>query len=196
MADPLVAPLEYADGELLIRAYRPGDGPALQRAAVGSYEHLRPWMPWARAEQSVAESELLCRRFAGRYLLGEDFVLGIWLGEELAGGTGFHPRGGNIATGNADIGMWISAARAGQGLGTRVLAAMLAWGFGPWPWRRLTWHCDTRNLASARVAAKGGLRLEATLHADALDVEGRPRDTHLFALLREEWEGGRAGVVG
>lgn len=187
--EPFLAPLEHRDGELVIRTYGPGDGAALQRAAVSSYEHLRPWMPWARAEQSVAESEALCRRFAANHLLAQEFVLGIWLGDELAGGTGFHARGGSIESGTADVGMWISAARAGQGLGTRALRALLAWGFGEaWPWQRLTWHCDTRNLASARVAQKGGMRHEATFRSDALDVEGRRRDTHMFALLREEWE--------
>jgi RimJ/RimL family protein N-acetyltransferase len=186
---PFLPPLEHHDGALLLRAYRPGDGAALRRAAVPSYEHLRPWMPWARAEQSEEESEALCRRFAGNYLLAQDFVIGIWLGDELAGGTGFHPRGGSIEGGSADIGMWISAAHAGRGLGTRALAAMLAWGFGgAWPWQRLTWHCDARNHASAHLAQKGGMRHEATFRADALDVEGKRRDTLLFALLREEWE--------
>lgn len=184
---PLLAPLEYHADDVLIRAYRPGDGPALQRATVTSYEHLRPWMPWARAEQSVEESELLCRRFAGNYLLGEEFILGIWSGAALIGGTGYHPRGASLASGSVDVGMWLSADRAGQGLGTQLLAALLRWGFTAWPWQRLTWHCDTRNLASARVAEKNGMRREATFRSDTLDVEGRRRDTHLFALLREEW---------
>lgn len=190
MADmPFLAPLELVAGELLIRPYRPGDGAALQRSVTASYEHLRPWMPWAQAEQTVEESELICRRFAGSYLLGDNFVLGIWLGEELIGGTGFHPRGGSVADGNADIGMWIAATHASAGLGTRVLGALLAWGFTAWPWQRLTWHCDTRNRASARVALKNGLRHEATFRRDAPDSEGERRDTHLFAILREEWTG-------
>jgi RimJ/RimL family protein N-acetyltransferase len=184
---PLLAPLEYTAGDLLLRAYRPGDGPALQRSVVSSYAHLHPWMPWARAEQNVDESELICRRFAANYLLGTDFILGVWLGGELAGGTGYHLRHGEPAAGNAEIGMWISAARAGQGLGSRALAALLAWGFTSWPWQRLVWRCDTRNLASARVAEKGGLTREGTFRADAFDVEGNRRDTHFYAILREEW---------
>lgn len=189
MADTLfLAPLEYAVDDLLIRAYRPGDGPALQRAVVASYEHLRPWMPWARPEQSVEESEAICRRFAGHYLTGEDFVLGVWRGDELAGGTGYHLRHGEVASGNAEVGMWISAAEAHSGLGTRVLAALLAWGFTAWPWQRLVWRCDTRNYASARVAEKNGLLREGTFRADAADVDGTRRDTHQYAILRDEWQ--------
>lgn len=185
---PFFAPEQYRDGEITIRAYRTGDGAALQRSAVSSYEHLRPWMPWARAEQSVEASEAICRRAAARYLLNEDFTLGIWLGDELAGGTGFHLREGPLEQRNAEIGMWISEARAGQGLGTRALAAMLAWGFTAWPWERLVWHCDARNLGSARVAEKNGMTLEGTLRSNAFDVEGRRRDTRVYAMLRDEWE--------
>jgi RimJ/RimL family protein N-acetyltransferase len=184
---PFLAPAEHTANEIVIRAYRPGDGAALQRAAVSSYEHLRPWMPWARAEQSVEESEALCRTFAGKYLLNQEFTLGIWIGADLAGGSGFHLRHGLIDLGNAEIGMWISAAHASNGLGTRVLAALLEWGFTAWPWQRLVWQCDTRNLASARVAEKNGLSREGTFRSDALAVDGSRRDTHLYAILRDEW---------
>lgn len=186
-AAPFIPPAEHSAGDLTIRAYRPGDGPALQRAVVDSYAHLRPWMLWARAEQSVAESEAICHTFAGRYLLGQEFTLGIWLGDELAGGSGFHLRHGPIDLGVAEIGMWVSAARAGAGLGTRTLSALLEWGFSAWPWQRLVWRCDTRNLASARVAEKGGLTREGTLRSDALAADGSRRDTHLYAILRDEW---------
>jgi RimJ/RimL family protein N-acetyltransferase/3-hydroxyisobutyrate dehydrogenase-like beta-hydroxyacid dehydrogenase len=186
---PFFAPTEHATPEFTIRAYRPGDGAAMRRAVNSSYEHLRPWMPWASPDQSLAQSEQLARRFAASYLTNSDFVLGVWVGDELAGGTGFHLRGGPVDAGTAEIGMWIGAAHAGRGLGTRALAAMLRWGFSEWPWQRLTWHCDTRNHASRRVAEKNGMRLEGTLRGDALDVEGQRRDTLLFGLLKEEWQG-------
>ena len=186
-SDHFLAPMEYADGDLLLRPYRPGDGAALQRAVVSSYEHLRPWMPWAKAEQSVEESEQTARRLGGNYLTGENFTLGVWAGDALVGGTGFHLRWGDLASGNAETGMWIRADQAGRGLGTRVLAMMLDWGFSAWPWQRLIWQCDTRNLASARVAEKCGLAREALFRSDALDVEGQRRDTYLYAILRDEW---------
>jgi RimJ/RimL family protein N-acetyltransferase len=53
---------------------------------------------------------------------------------------------------------------------------------------RLTWHCDSRNLASARTAEKAGMILEAVLRQDMLDVDGRRRDTRIYALLKEEWK--------
>jgi RimJ/RimL family protein N-acetyltransferase len=181
------APTEYSADGMTLRAYRPGDGPAMAIAVNSSYEHLKTFMPWATANQSDQEAEAIVRRFAGEYLLNQNYVIGIWIDGEVAGGTGFHLRGGPLALRNAEIGMWIRGSYAGQGLGTRVLAAMLRWGFTAWGWERLTWHCDTRNIASMRVAEKNGLRLEGTLRADALDPAGQRRDTHLYAILREEW---------
>jgi RimJ/RimL family protein N-acetyltransferase len=182
-----IAPASTSGDGITIRAYRPGDGPELCIAITSSYEHLRPWMPWAMPEDSVEAAEVRCRRFAARYLLNEDFILGIWDGDQLAGGTGFHLRGAPLDLRKAEIGMWIRGSFAGRGLGTRALRMMLKWGFEDWPWERLSWHCDTRNIASARVAQKNGMVLEGTLRSDALDVEGRRRDTYVFSMLRQEW---------
>src|SRR5215218_3426315 len=108
-----------------IRAYHPGDGAELRIATTSSYEHLRPWMPWAAPEDSLEAAEARCRRFAANYLLNQDFTLGIWVGDQLAGGSGYHLRAGALESGNAEIGMWIRDSYAGQGLGTRVLRALL-----------------------------------------------------------------------
>lgn len=187
MASPFIAPTSIIVNDLTIRCYQLGDGAALRTATVTSYKHLRPWMPWATPEDTVEACEERCRRFYARYLLNEDFVLSIWLGDELAGGTGFHLRGNDLDLRVADIGMWITARAAGQGQGTRALRTMLDWGFSEWGWERLTWHCDTRNIASARVAQKGGMTLEGTLRSNMIDVHGERRDTFVFAMLREEW---------
>ena len=184
---PFIAPTSVTTDGFTIRGYLPGDGPALQAATVSSYEHLHRWMSWATPEQTVEQAEATCRRFAAQYLLNQNFVLGVWIDGELAGGTGFHLRWGPLEFRTADIGMWVRASYAGQGLGTRVLRATLGWGFEEWGWERLTWSCDTRNVASARVAEKNGLVREAMLRSDALDVTGARRDTYLFAMLRGEW---------
>jgi RimJ/RimL family protein N-acetyltransferase len=187
-AQPFIAPASISIDGMTIRGYQPGDGPELRIATVSSYEHLRPWMPWATTEYTLEEAEARCRRLAASYLLNEDFTLGVWIGEELVGGTGFHLREGPLEWRNAEIGMWIRANYAGQGLGTRVLKAMLKWGFETWGWERLSWRCDTRNIASARLAQKNGLQLEGTLRSNTFGVAGERRDTYVFAILRPEWE--------
>ena len=177
---------------LLLRSYRTGDGPLLAAASNASFEHLRPWMPWAAPDQTVVQAEQLVRSFRARWLLASDFVIAIADAEdrELLGGTGFHRFEPDLSHGTAEIGMWIAGPRAGQGLGTEALRGLLDWGFGDdWPWLRLTWHCDARNIASRRVAEKAGMTLEATRRGDMNAVDGTRRDTLIFAALRDEWNG-------
>lgn len=181
-------PTEYQADGFVIRSYRVGDGAALSEAVNVSYDHLRPWMPWARTDQTPPESDALCRRFATDYDAAKDFVLGIWEGDALIGGTGFHLRCGPIEWKIAEVGMWIRGDCAGKGWGKRSLAAMLDWGFGEWGWERLVWKCDTRNVASAKVAEANGMTLEATHRQDAVDHFDARRDTHVYAMLREEWK--------
>lgn len=187
MTLPLIAPHRRDTPEFTLRIYQPGDGTALSEAVTESYEHLKPWMPWASPAQTIEEAEAVCRRLGSEYLGGTNYTLGIWDGDFLLGGTGFHLRCGPIEWKVAEIGMWIRASRSGEGLGSRVLAAMLEWGFGEWEWERLVWKCDTKNEASARVAEKNGMVREATHRSDAVGVDGTRRDTHLYMMLRDEY---------
>jgi len=187
--DYLIAPEEYRTDRLLMRSWRPGDGPPLTEAVEASYDHLKPWMPWAAPEQSVETSERLVRGFRARWLLAEDFVLAFFSpdGARVLGGSGFHLRHGPLSHGVAEIGMWIRADAAGQGLGTHALEALLRWGFSEWPWQRLVWKCDTENHASRRCAEKTGMQLEGVTRGDDFKVGGgERRDTAWYAALRPQ----------
>ena len=188
--DSFIAPERWVTPDFVVRGYQLGDGVLLAEAVNASFEHLTTFMPWAKPYQSVEDSALIVRRFHGRYLLNADFVLGIFSADEgkLLGGSGFHLREGGLAERSAEIGMWIRAEAAGKGLGTAVLKALLAWGFTEWPWERLAWHCDGRNLASRRTAEKAGMAHEGVLRQHSLMPDGSRRDTVLFAMLKEEWE--------
>lgn len=188
--DYLFAPERRECDGFVLRSYDVGDGRALSQAVNESYEHLRPWMPWARPHQSIDESEQLVRRFRARYLLAEDFVIGIFSRDDgrLLGGAGFHLREGPLSSACAEIGMFLRRTEAGRGLGTRVLKELLAWGFDEWPWLRLAWRCDERNTASMRVAEKAGMRLEGVLRGQRAEVgEGR-RNTVCYGLTRADWQ--------
>ena len=187
MSETFIAPMRFETDEYVIRAYQLGDGVAMGESVRSSYEHLRPWMPWASQTQSAEESEALCRSMLAKYLQNEDYTLGIWKGDKLLGGTGFHLRQGPRESRNAEIGMWIHQEAAGTGMGAAVLRAMLEWGFTEWSWERLVWRCDTKNIASSRVAEKCGLTLEGTFRKDARGVDGNLRDTHVYAILANEW---------
>jgi RimJ/RimL family protein N-acetyltransferase len=119
------------------------------------------------------------------------FVVGVFSpdGERLLGGTGFHLREGPLSSASAEIGMFVRASEAGKGLGTRVLSAMLHWGFGEWPWQRLSWRCDDRNKASLRVAQKAGLSHEGSLRGQKAEVGDERRNTACYGITKPDWLG-------
>ena len=181
-------PLLWCGGEMTIRIYSVLDSNSLREATNESYEHLKPWMPWAVKDQTNVQAERTCRRLMSAYLGESDFSVGIWSGAILVGGTGFHLRGRPLDSKTGEIGMWIRASHANQGWGTRVLEQMIEWGFTEWGWERLFWQCDTRNTGSRRVAEKAGMTLEGTFRADMIDTEGNRCDSHRFAILKSEWQ--------
>lgn len=187
--DYLVAPEFFRSESFVLRSYRPGDGAKLSDAVNESYAHLAPFMPWARPHQSEEDSERYVRQSRGRYLLASDFTLGIFSSDDqrLLGGTGFHLREGPLSSLSAECGMFLRASAAHGGLGTRVLCALLEWGFSQWPFVRISWCCDARNHASIRVAEKAGMQREGVLRSQPAHTGDGRRDTVLFAALRGEW---------
>ena len=167
------------------------DAPRLKEAVDASLDHLQPWMPWALDEpQSVEEKVQLLRRFRGQFDLGQDYVLGIFSRDEseVVGGSGFHTR----AAGDAfEIGYWIRASRAGQGLGTEATAALTRVGFDYCCADRIDIRVDVGNERSMAIPRKLGFREEARLRRRLPPREpgGEPRDVVVFTMLRSELEG-------
>lgn len=186
---PFFAPEQVVTGDFIVRSYRPGDGALLAEAVNVSYEHLRTFMPWAQPHTEVEQAEQTVRGFRARYLLSTDFVLGIFSpdNKRLLGSSGFHLREGQLEDRVAEVGMWVRVDAARKGLGTSVLRAILEWGFSVWPWDRLTWRCDERNVASRRVAEKAGMLYEGRFRGVRLMPDGTRENTLCFAALRGEW---------
>jgi len=189
VSDYFFAPEEYLTERLLLRPYQPGDGAELSAAVLESYEHLKPWMPWATESQSEEESEQLVRTFRAGFLLAQNFVFAIRTTDDrrLLGGAGFHLREGPLSSGNAEIGMWIRSSEANKGIGSEALRALIEWGFTEWPWNRLSWRCDLENKVSIQLAQKAGMQREGILRQHMRNPAGEVRNTACHAILKEEW---------
>jgi len=147
---------------LVVRCWDPRDAPLLKDAIDSSLDHLRPWMPWARHEpQTLAEKVELLREFRGQFDVGADSIYGIFdAGEErVLGGTGLHPR---IGPGGLEIGYWIRADAAGNGLATESTAALTRVAFDVAGVERVEIRCSPENHASAAIPRKLGYSEQTT----------------------------------
>jgi RimJ/RimL family protein N-acetyltransferase len=183
-------PYRIVTERMVVRCYDPSDAPALKEAVDSSLNHLREWMPWAHDDpQTVEEKVQLLQRFRGQFDLGENFVYGLFSSDEseLVGGSGLHRRVGDDAF---EIGYWIRASRAGQGLATESTAALTRVGFEVCEVDRIEIHTEPENERSMRIPLKLGYAEEARLRRRLYAAPGgEPRDTVVFSLFRSDYPG-------
>jgi RimJ/RimL family protein N-acetyltransferase len=171
----------------VLRCWEPRDAPLLADAIDSSLDHLRPWMPWAHDEpRSLDERIGLLRGFRGRFDLGEDFVYGIFSGDErqALGGSGLHTRAGE---GALEIGYWVRASAVGRGFAREATAALARVAIRVCGVDRVEIRVDPANEASLRIPRALGFAEEATLRRRLPAGEGEaPRDLVAFAVFADE----------
>ncbi len=84
-----------------------------------------------------------------------------------------------------EIGWVLDPAHGGQGFASEAVRAVLALGFDHYRLHRITAQMDARNSASAALARRVGLRLEAR-HVQDWFTKGEWTDTLIFARLASE----------
>jgi RimJ/RimL family protein N-acetyltransferase len=179
-------PYRVVTPRLVLRCWEPSDAPALKEAVDSSLDHLRPWMPWAADEPQTLEQRVsLLRRFRGQFDLGQDFVYGLFSRNEseVVGGSGLHTRIGEQAL---EIGYWIRASRAGEGLATEASAALTRVAFEVCGVDRVEIRIDPANERSAAIPRKLGFVEEARLRRRLpAAADGELRDLVVFTLFRD-----------
>ena len=103
-----------AGERVVVRPYRVEDAEALREAVEESREHIRAWLPFADAHQTIEETRDWITHRVADWLLREDMGTGIFLREDGAflGGLGLHPRSWEI--GFFEIGYWLRASAEGR----------------------------------------------------------------------------------
>jgi RimJ/RimL family protein N-acetyltransferase len=131
-------------------------------------------------------------RLPGEVDLREDFVYGIFdpREEQVVGGTGLHTRVGKDAF---EIGYWIRASRAGEGLATEATAALTRVAFDVCGVDRVEIRTDPANERSRRIRRKLGYVEEATLRRRLHHPE--PRDVVIYTVFRDDFASSPAAAA-
>ncbi|MEI6198776.1 MAG: GNAT family N-acetyltransferase [Actinomycetota bacterium] len=156
-----IAPEPLVVGEYVVRKYEISDAQALVVAVTASHGHLEPWMPWMKFEpQTVLQREELIRMWMHAWENRSEFVMGIFHGDRVVGGTGFHLRG---AENTVEIGYWVHVDYLGRGIATQVSRTLTETAFTLWPEiDTVEIHHDEANVSSGRVPERLGFRHVAT----------------------------------
>jgi RimJ/RimL family protein N-acetyltransferase len=171
---------------LIIRAPRPGDGPAMNAAILETLDNLRPWMPWVQVTPTVEDSEEYVRSAAARFLKREELPMTFWRKSDglFVGGVGLHRI--DWTARRFEIGYWVRASLEGQGYITEAVNGITRFAFDQLGAQRVEIRCDSRNQRSAAVARRAGYTLDGCLRHDDWAHNGTLRDTLVFSKIREE----------
>ena len=170
---------------LLLRPYAPADIDALY-----AYQRLPEVHRYLYTEpRSRSEVEKLVTERAGMDALTEaghalTLVADLAQTGELAGDCMLFWHSQEHQQG--EVGYVFNPAFQGRGLATEAVGALLRLGFDGLGLHRITGRLDARNVASARVLERAGLRREAHLVENEF-VKGEWTDEVIYAMLRTEW---------
>ncbi len=174
---------ELRSERLIVRPYRESDAQALFEAVAESRDHIRPWLPFADAHQTVAESRDWIIHQEAAWLTRADLNLSIWqrATNRYLGGTGLHPK--NWEHRYFEIGYWLRLAAPGHGYMTETVQLLTNYAFTSLSANRVEIRCDERNLRSAAIPLRLGYIQEARMRNHMAAPDGTLRNTLVFALI-------------
>jgi RimJ/RimL family protein N-acetyltransferase len=175
----------YETERLRLRPYAPGDFDAL--FAMQSRQDVARWLYWGpRTESEVRTS--LDQKIAGTLIEaeGDGAFLAVIRKDsgELVGDLVLSLVSDQHRTG--EIGYIIHPDHAGRGFATEAGVVLLRLAFDVLDLHRVIGRTEARNVASARVLEKLGMRREAHLVENEW-VKGEWGSEFLYAMLDREW---------
>lgn len=179
---------ELRDGHVVVRPYREEDAPLLFDAIAESRDHLRPWLPFADAHQTPAETHDWINRQRANMILRESLNLAVFdaAGNGFLGGVGLYLHSWEIRY--FEIGYWLRKSAEGHGYMTAAVRLLADWAMESLEAQRIEIRCDVENVPSANVARKLGFVQEGLLRNEFQSPDGRVRDTLVFSRIPGDGE--------
>jgi RimJ/RimL family protein N-acetyltransferase len=174
-------PLPIETSRLRLRPFAPGDVAAYH--AVRARAEVHRWL-YSEPPTEAEAREAIERRIArapetGVALVAELAATGAFAGDvTLTLGAPEHRQ--------AELGFLFDPEHQGRGYATEAAAAVVALAFDVYDLHRVYGRLEARNLASARVLEKLGMRREAHLVENEW-VKGEWQSELVYALLAREW---------
>jgi RimJ/RimL family protein N-acetyltransferase len=159
-------------------------------AMQASWQHLRPWMPWALT-RPTAESQRPWLVDAQEQWNSRDafqFAMLAPTADTVVGSCGLMRR---IDPEGLEIGYWLHVDRVGHGLMTNAAAALTRAGLQIASIDHIEIHCDAANAASAAVPARLGYTHVET-RATAITAPGQCGQQEVWRLCADQWASSKA----
>lgn len=183
----MTSDLEFSDGFVLIRPYRPDDAGAIYEAVRESIPDLSPWVSWCHAYYSMEEAKFFLKTQAEWWKEGSvynfaiiDAVDDVFLGGCLLNRIDRTDRFANLS-------YWVRSSHTRRGVASAASLLLAHFGFEELGLNRIEILVATSNVASLRVAEKLGATREGILR-NRITVRDKVYDAVMFSLIPEDLE--------
>jgi aminoglycoside 6'-N-acetyltransferase len=176
---------ELAAERLVLRRFRPADVPAFAAyrsdPAIARYQGWDTPYPEERAGRMVDELAREHPDTPGEWF---QFAVALHGSPELIGDCGAHVLADDPR--QAEIGFTFAPASQGRGLATEAVRRLLDYLFLERGKHRVIANCDERNVRSAALLRRVGMRREG-LSIESTWAKGEWTNDEWYAVLRREW---------
>ncbi len=181
-------PDELLGPRVRLRPYREDDAQQLWEAIEESREHLGAWLPWVKDYGDRSDANITVRRLQARWLQREDLVTGIFdqASGRLLGGSGLHRMDWQIR--RFEIGYWVRKSAEGHGYVSEAVQVLTRFAFTQLEANRVLIRMDPANTRSRAIPERLEFVYEGRLRNEMPDVEGRPTDIDVFALIPADFK--------
>jgi len=173
------------DGSTRLAMVELRDAEDIFAAVDGSREHLREWLPWVDANETVEDTQSFIGEALRQHARNEGFQCVIRVEGNVAGFVGF--RYVDWSNQKAELGYWLARAYQGRGIMTACCRKLVDFAFREYELNRVEIHAATENRRSRAIPERLGFALEGKLR-EVEWVNDRFVDGAVYGLLRSEWE--------
>jgi ribosomal-protein-serine acetyltransferase len=174
------------DRDFVIRSWNLDDAAELFQLTDKNRKQLQEWLAWVPETKGEGDSRKFIQKCLKEYREQTGLELGIWYKDKLIGCIGLHDFNKNSR--RASIGYWLATEYQGKGIMTRVVKALIDFGFKNLNLNRIGLEAGEENLKSRAITERLGFTQEGEFRKYEF-INGRFIDYVVYSILREEWKG-------
>ena len=177
-------PFIVVDNDISLYLFEEQDAAEIFALVDANRAHLRAWLPWIDATQSVEDELTFIRLMREGYENNDDFACLIRYRGQVAGTIGCHFIG--HLNRSSEIGYWLGKTFEGKGIMTRACKAMVSYAFKELQMNRIQIRCATGNVRSCAIPQHLGFIREGVMRQSEW-LYDHFVDLVLYSMLANEW---------
>lgn len=143
---------------LELRVLAPDDAPTLFALVNCNRLHLRQWLPWLDASQSLEDTSRYIHAAIRQYQNNQGFHAGIWYDKNLCGVISHHAI--DWTNRSTSLGYWMDKDHQGKGIMTSACRYLVQHAFREWGLHRVVIRCALENHRSRAIPERLGFKFE------------------------------------